>query len=185
MLRRLVAAVVATGALLLGTAPAYADATPPPPVECSDPGFTCDYDGTQWNVDSPATTTDPLDPNPIDRGPNVGGLIVLFMVIALVGGGVTWAWRISTARRIARDAGLDPDLAATTTILSDDGLAATYLAANLRSQRDPMDEPPVQHVEPPIRSAEDRLAELTGLHERGIITDDEYARRRTAILDSV
>ena len=85
--RRLIAAAVFAAALWCGGTAAYAEATPPPPTECSDPGFTCSYDGTQWNVDAPATNTDPLNGPPDSGGPNIGGMFALFAIFGLVVGG--------------------------------------------------------------------------------------------------
>lgn len=120
-------------------------------------------------------------------GSSFPGVFVIFFILAIVGGIVTFSWRISTARRIARDAGLDPDAAATATMLSRDGLAATYLAASLRPQ--PTDDyVPSGHLDPPSsrqRTTESRLEELKHLHEQGLITDGDYDRRRAEILSGV
>ena len=35
------------------------------------------------------------------------------------------------------------------------------------------------------RSAEDRLRDLKGLHEDGLITDDEYAEKRAVVIDQI
>ena len=80
---------------------------------------------------------------------------------------------------------MDEDAAVAATLFGTGGLTATYLAANLRPQPGLAGSTAVQHVEPPRRSAEDRLGELKRLHDEGLITDAEYDRRRTAILDSV
>lgn len=186
MIRRFIAAgAIACALPFAGAAAALAEATPSPPTECSDPGYTCDYDGTQWNVTAPATDQFG-NPGDDGSGPNVAGIFGVFVVIALVVGGATFFWRINTARRIAQQAGLDPDAAATTAMLSNDGLAATYLAASLQQRRPDEDDEPVVHP-PPLstRTNENRLGELKRLHDQGLITDDEYARRRTAIVDSL
>ncbi|MDQ1746488.1 MAG: hypothetical protein QOD07_751 [Frankiaceae bacterium] len=143
-----------TGALLLVSAPAYADDFP-----ASDPG-----------------------------GGSIPGVFILFFILAIVSGIVTFSWRISTARRIARDAGLDPDDAASAAMLSGrDGLAATYLAASLRPQPQEPVEAPIGHLDPPSsrRTTESRLEELKHLHEQGLITDGDYDRRRAEILSGV
>jgi hypothetical protein len=115
------------------------------------------------------------------------GLFILFAVIAAVIGIGGFLWRLSAARRIAEQAGLDPDAAVTTTLLNHDGLAATYLAASLRQQQAPPLERPVGHLDPPSsrRTTESRLAELKSLHADGLITDDDYDRRRAEILNAV
>ena len=70
--------------------------------------------------------------------------------------------------------------ATTMTLLTDDGLEATYLASHLRGQAAP---PPVA---PSLASSvADRLRQLTELRDRGLITPEEYDARRTAIIDSV
>jgi hypothetical protein len=38
---------------------------------------------------------------------------------------------------------------------------------------------------PEVRSASDRLADLTDLRDRGLITPDEFQARRAQILDSI
>lgn len=186
MIRRLVAGTSLAGALVLGgAAPAIAEATPPPPVECSDPGYTCSYDGANWKVDPPVGSITQYGPP--DDGPSPGGMFALFAIGALVIGGISIAWRVSAARGIARRAGMDPDDAVTTTLLSHDGLAATYIAANLRQQQPEPPYRPMGHLEPPSgrQTVESRLTQLKGLHDEGLITDDEYDRRRTEIVNSV
>jgi hypothetical protein len=66
-------------------------------------------------------------------------------------------------------------------VATDDGLEATYLAANLRNQ------PPQQvPVEPtPRPSAADRLRELERLRVEGLITQEEYDARRRVVLDDL
>jgi hypothetical protein len=76
---------------------------------------------------------------------------------------------------------MDPDRATAMTLLSDDGLDATYLAANLRSPGAPAAPPPVD----PGRSAEDRLRQLQQLRDGGLVSAEEYDERRRAILDSL
>lgn len=171
MARRFIAAAVLGGALLLAAPPSYADPVPAP-QDCSDPANPCPVGNTF--------------PDATDNGPSPGAMFGIFALVAIVIGGGTFLWRISTARRIAEQAGLDPDTAVTTTILSQDGLAATYLAANLR-QRDPEPAPALAPLPRPLstRSAEYRLGELKHLHDEGLITEDEYDRRRTAILDTL
>ena len=79
-------------------------------------------------------------------------LFVLFIVIGIA---IT-IWKVSTARRMARDAGMDDGDATAMALLSDDGFEATYLAANLRPRQ------------PEGRS--DRLHELQSLLDQGLIT---------------
>ena len=92
-----------------------------------------------------------------------GGGIVLLMVLAVaIGIGIT-VWKVSTARKLATESGMSPGLATQMTLLTDNGLDATYLAASLR--------PPPGAPAPPTpasrpdatsasRSAAERLTEL-------------------------
>jgi hypothetical protein len=98
------------------------------------------------------------------------------VVVGLVGLGLT-AWRVSTARDLARKAGMDPDQATAITLLGGDGLDATYVATSLRR--------PAQPPAPPARTVEERLLELQGLKDQGLVTDEEFQARRAAVLDSL
>jgi hypothetical protein len=98
---------------------------------------------------------------------------VLVAIVALLG----VVYRVSLARSMARSAGLDEDDAARITLLDEDGLSATYLASQLRRPQTPSSAPP--------GSARDRLAELARLHADGLITDEEHAARRAAIIDQL
>jgi hypothetical protein len=86
---------------------------------------------------------------------------------------------VTTAQKLAKQSGMDPSLATQMTLLSDDGLDATYLAANLRSNTSP------PAVAPPPSPAAQRLIELKRLLDQGLITADEYEERRKAIIDAV
>jgi hypothetical protein len=66
------------------------------------------------------------------------------------------------------------------TLLSDDGLDATYLAANLRGTQAAN-----QATPPPSATTAARLEELKSLLDRGLVTQSEYDERRKAIIDSV
>lgn len=182
MIRRFIAAA-AFAVPLFGWAPAYADATPPPPEECSSPSVTCQYDGTEWNVydnNAPEVNDPTGDPTSSVKTFAITGFATVF------GLGVIGAiWRVRVARRIAAGAGLNPDAAAAAALFGTGGLTATYLAANLQPRPDPSTEPAVRHVEPPAHDSENRLSELKRLHDEGLITDAEYTRRRTAIVDSL
>lgn len=109
-----------------------------------------------------------------------GWFVGFFVLILLIGIGGT-IWRVTLARQIARENGQDPDRATTVELLSQNGLETTYLASSIRQrQQSPAAEPAAEE-----RSATDRLAELTSLRDRGLVTDDEFQRRRTAIIDSI
>lgn len=128
-----------------------------------------------------------LQPGPVGfqedpfADPGLPGPFIGLFVLALVVGVAVTLWRVSMARQVARDSGLDPDRAAAMTLLSDDGLDATYLAASLRepSRR------PAEELDTSARTVADRLRELDRLHADGLVTAEEYQARRTAILDSI
>lgn len=117
----------------------------------------------------------------VSGGGAAGAIVFLAVIGALVGMGVL-VWKVSTARRLASQSGMDPNLAAQMTLLTDGGFESTYLAANLR---------PVPHSstpEPPTPSppsAAERLTELTALLDGGMITQAEYDERRRAIIGSL
>jgi hypothetical protein len=74
------------------------------------------------------------------------GFVFLFVVALIVGVGITM-WKVTTAQKLARRAGMDPGLAAQMTLLTDDGLDATYLASSLRQS------PPAQASAAPAPAA--------------------------------
>lgn len=123
------------------------------------------------------TVEDPGIGSSMDTGPP-GGFIAL-MVLVVLGGVVVTVYKVSMARGMARESGMDPDRATAMTLLEDDGLEATYLASNLRNQSGPA------AGEPPARSVTDRLAELDALREAGKVSQAEYDERRAAILGSL
>lgn len=115
-----------------------------------------------------------------DQGPGIPGwFIALFILVAMIGVG-TFVWRIAAARKMAEDAGLDPNKAATVTMLSQDGVDATYLASTLASQRRQSPQPT-----PSPKTAEERLQELQALKDKGLITPDEFETQRQKILGSI
>jgi hypothetical protein len=115
-------------------------------------------------------------------GGGIPGAIIALFVLGLVAAvGITF-WKISTAQKLARQSGMDPGLATQMTLLSDDGLDATYLASSLRRTSQPSPTPSATSTPP---SATSRLDELKGLLDRGLVTQMEYDERRKAIIDSV
>jgi hypothetical protein len=113
---------------------------------------------------------------PSDPGPPPG--IVILYVSGLIVGSASTNCKVSTARRMARDAGMNEGDATAMTLLSDDGFEATYLASNLR--------PPAPAPQPqPGRSSADRLRELQTLLDQGLITQAEHDARRQAIIDGL
>lgn len=116
-----------------------------------------------------------------DQGFGIPGWFIAFFVFAVLVGLGSLIWRISTARKIARDAGLDPDTATAVTLLSKDGVDAAYLASTLASRSRPHPPDPAQAP----RTAEQRLQELQALKDKGLVTQEEYAARRQDILGSI
>ena len=153
----------------------------PPPDSCFEVNAdgdlpTCTYDGSQWQRSYPSTT---------DGIP--GGFVAFAVLAVLVGVGFT-VYKVSMARDMARQTGMDPDQATAMTLLTDDGLSATYLAANLRP---PSGATPARQEPGPAdgavagRTVSERLAELESLREKGQVTQAEYDERRAAILGSL
>jgi hypothetical protein len=161
-----------------GTASAYAGSQPPrrcfnqlgPNGELP----TCTFNGTRWVVS--------YDGGPADLvGSGVpSGFAALMVLGVLAGIGVT-VWRLSLARRMAAESGMDPDRASMMTLISDDGLDATYLASSLRGTQGT--DGPAQRSG--RRGAQEQLRELQQLHDEGLITTEEHERRRTEIVDSI
>lgn len=117
---------------------------------------------------------------PDGAGSSGGGILPILVVLALLVGGGTLFWKVSMARRMATEAGMDPGRATAMAVFTHDGLDATYLASSLRESRDP--EPAAAT---PTRSAGDRLRELEKLRDEGLLTPAEYDSHRQAIVDSV
>jgi hypothetical protein len=69
-----------------------------------------------------------------DSGMGIPGWFVALFVLVILIGIASTAYRVSTARSIARKAGLDPDDATRVTLLVDDALSATYLASQLHDR---------------------------------------------------
>ena len=137
----------------------------------------------------PRFADDPGFPgDPGASGPGIPGVFIFFFIVVLaVGIGVT-IWRVTTAQRLAKQSGLDPRLATKMTLLSDDGLDATYLAASLRKPpvtSDPPGAEPAPEAQEPAASAADRLTQLKSLLDQDLLTRAEYDERRKAIIDSV
>ena len=122
----------------------------------------------------PAAAGD-IGPSPADDGGLPDGFVALFVLALIVSVGVT-VYKVSMARTMARRSGMDQRQATEMTLLTDDGLEATYLAANLR----PGAEEPAAG-----RSVTERLAELERLREQGLVNQAEYDERRAAILGSL
>lgn len=125
----------------------------------------------------PALTLDPVLPGPAGPGDGFGSVFALFFVLAVVGGIAGTVWKVSTAQRMAREAGMSERDATVMALLSDDGFEATYLASNLRGRS----ATPVPAATPG-RSTADRLRELDKLRAEGLVSDEEHETARRAIL---
>src|SRR4051794_35394493 len=101
----------------------------------------------------------------MEPGGGIPGWFVAWGVFVVVVGIVVTVWRVSTAQKLAKQSGMDPGLATQMTLLSDDGLDATYLAASLRGQVAP---PPAEPANPTeaSRTTAARLEELQGLLQK-------------------
>lgn len=119
-----------------------------------------------------------------DASGGIPGWFIGFAVLVILIGVASTIWRVTTAQKIAQRSGMDPGLATKMTLLSEDGLDATYLAASLRGDRGPAAET-APDAGPARAGTAERLTELKGLLDRGLVTQEEYDRRRQAIIDSV
>jgi hypothetical protein len=122
-------------------------------------------------------------------GGGTGGF-ALIAVLVLMAGAVVTVYKVSMARDMARKSGMDAGQATAMTLLTDDGLEATYLASSLRGSS-PTGHPPEQDQDTSSgsgsvgRTVSERLAELEQLREQGLVTQAEYDERRTAILSTL
>ncbi len=115
----------------------------------------------------------------MEPGSGVPGWFVGFFVLVVVLGIGSMIWRVTMAQKLAKRSGMDPGVATQMTLLSDDGLDATYLASSLRSAP----AQPTPDATPP--TVTERLEELKSLLDRGLVTQAEYDERRKAIIDSL
>lgn len=118
-------------------------------------------------------------------GDGIPGAFVAFFLLAVVLGIAGTIWKVSTARRMATQSGMNPDDAAVMTMLTDDGFEATYLAANLRQPQPPAPASPAGPATGPAAPAAERLRELDRLLTEGLITQAERDERRRAIIDGI
>jgi hypothetical protein len=130
-------------------------------------------------VPSGVIPSDQVFYNTDQGGSDLPGLFIAFFVLTLFIGIAALVWRVSTARRIAEQNGLDVGTATRVALLNDNAVTATYLAGTLRQQR----RPAPATATTPVRSVKARLAELQQLHESGDITDDEYAEGRKHVIN--
>jgi hypothetical protein len=126
----------------------------------------------------------PLDPGP-GGGGGVPGALVFFAALAVLLAVALIVWKVGTARSLATQAGMDPGLATQMTLLTEDGLDATYLAANVRNLQPGVSEAPPVRPQDAQPTAAERLTELSSLMDQGMVTASEYEERRRAVIDSV
>jgi len=139
--------------------------------------------GTAQAVAADGTGADPGFGDPGGSGGS-GGFGVVVVLAVLLGIGIT-IYKVAMARDLAEKSGMDPDQATAMTLLTDDGLEATYLASNLRPPAGPAADPPAAGTALPARTTAERLQELDALREQGLVTQAEYDERRAAILGSI
>jgi hypothetical protein len=174
--RVLLALVAALTLAVIAAAPAVADGGPgDPPDSCFRTNAngdlpTCSWDGSSWHRSYETATP---------TGGGAGGFAGLFVLAVLAGIGFT-VWKVSTARRMARESGMSEGDATAMALLTDDGFEATYLASNLRPRPD---QAPAPAAAPPAATAAARLRALRELLDEGLITQAEYDDRRRAILE--
>jgi len=162
MIRRLLStAVLCLGFVAIASTGAHATGFP-------EPGFP-DPDFSEPGLHDPGFS-----------GSGIPDAFMVFFALAFFAAIGTAVWRVWLARQMARDSGMDPGQATAMTLLSEDGLDATYLASNLRGRLDGG----TVNV-PPARTTESRLLELQQLRDQGLVTYEEYEQRRAAILDSL
>ena len=151
--------------------------------DCIEFGATCtSTDGVNWTP----------EPDTGFGADSFDGIFVFFFIVAAIAGVVGLAVRLSMARKMADDAGLDKGHATAMTLLTgDEGLSATYVASSLRQSRDPGErdsekdrDKDKEAVEAPQPIA-DRFRALERLRDEGLITTGEYDERRTRILDDL
>jgi hypothetical protein len=173
--RVLLALVAALTLAVIAAAPAVADGGPDdPPDSCFRTNAngdlpTCTWDGSSWHRSYETATP---------TGGGLGGFAVLFVLVVLAGIGLT-VWKVSTARRMARESGMSEGDATAMALLTDEGFEATYLASNLRPRPDQGAAP----AAPPAATAAARLRALRELLDDGLITQTEYDDRRRAVLE--
>ncbi len=135
---------------------------------------TCTYSGGTW------TRSYGSDPFLGSQGGDPGGAFAALFGLMIVAAIALTVWKVSTARRMARDSGMSERDATTMALLSDDGFEATYLAANLRGQ-----------TAPPVpgpgggRTVAERLRELDKLRAEDLLSVEEHERARQTILGSL
>lgn len=177
---RRVALLGSTAVVTFGVAaPSYALTEEECIQQAVDTAGTCMDQNGQWTL-APGSDDGTVGFDDVGFGFPVWFAFLFALVV--VGGIAATIWRVHTARNLARQAGMDPDVATGMTLLDDNGLSVTYLASSLRTSKPPEPAAGAMPVQP---SASDRLTELERLLDGGLITQAEYDERRKAIVDSL
>ncbi|RJS44905.1 SHOCT domain-containing protein [Nocardioides cavernaquae] len=134
-------------------------------MESSEGAFTC-------TEHADLLAGDPMVGGPGEGIPAFFGVFFVLAILAAIAGTI---WKVSTARRLAEQSGMDPGDATAMSLLTDNGLEATYVASQVRQGSDRSAGP----------SAADRLRDLEELRKQGLITASEYAERREVIVKSL
>jgi hypothetical protein len=111
------------------------------------------------------------------------GFIALFVIVALIGIGVT-IWRISLTRRMAQSAGVNPSDATALAVLGGPNAIDTAVLAKTLSHHSADTAPPATG-KPHGATVEARLTQLRQLKDDGVISADEYESRRAAIISTI
>ncbi|MEI5675758.1 MULTISPECIES: hypothetical protein [unclassified Nocardioides] len=149
---------------------------PPSCFETNESGElpTCSYYGGEWHR-SFENSGDPSD--------GFGGFVALIIILGLIVAAGTAYWRVSTARAMARRSGLDEDEAARMALFTETGLETTYLASTMRRREvEPAPAPAAAHDRDDVA---DRLRRLDRLRDEELVSNEEWAERRRAILDEL
>ena len=114
------------------------------------------------------------------------GLFLLVFVSTFATGIWSTFARRRAAQRMALRAGLNPQDAAATAMLTADGLDATYMVSATRPGYSGGTGAAVSHdVTTASKTVEDRLRELSQLKAEGLVSDEEYKTQHRAIVSSV
>jgi hypothetical protein len=178
--RGLTGTALAVAGLLVAAGPSYAAGSF---QDCLDQAINHDGEPpTCTKINGTWVASWPQD----SAGAGFSGAFGFLIVLGLLAAGAIVFWKVSTAQKLAKQSGMDPSLATQMTLLTDDGLEATYLASSLR-QPSPTPSPtpsPSPSATPPASVAA-RLQELQGLLDQGLVSQAEYDERRKAIIESV
>jgi hypothetical protein len=123
-----------------------------------------------------------------DSGGGIPGWFITLAILVPVIGILGSVWRYSVVKKLGRDAGLSDGQSTAMALLGQDGVDTAILASTINRQHAQPPAATVPTTTPaasPTRSTEERLRELQGLKDRGVITASEYDTRRSAIIGSI